>query len=43
MALLPGVGHTVINWPLKYVESSAMSVAFLGDPVGSTPRKLGKH
>lgn len=37
LALLPGVfGHTVINWALKYVESSVVSVAFLGEPVGST-------
>lgn len=37
MALLPGMfGHTVINWALKYVESSVVSVSFLGEPVGST-------
>ena len=37
MALLPGmVGHTVINWALKYVESSVVSVSLLGEPVGST-------
>jgi drug/metabolite transporter (DMT)-like permease len=37
MGLLPGMfGHTVINWALKYVESSVVSVSFLGEPVGST-------
>ncbi len=37
MALLPGMfGHTVINWALKYVESSVVSVALLGEPVGSS-------
>ncbi|MFC7165319.1 DMT family transporter [Halospeciosus flavus] len=37
MALLPGMfGHTVINWALKYVESSVVSVSLLGEPVGST-------
>ena len=37
MALVPGMfGHTVINWALKYVESSVVSVSLLGEPVGST-------
>ncbi|WP_135851128.1 DMT family transporter [Halorussus salinus] len=37
MALGPGIfGHTVINWALKYVESSVVSVTLLGEPVGST-------
>ena len=37
MAVGPGVlGHTVINWALKYVESSVVSVSLLGEPVGST-------
>ncbi len=37
MALFPGMfGHTVINWALKYVESSVVSVSLLGEPVGST-------
>jgi drug/metabolite transporter (DMT)-like permease len=37
LAVLPGlVGHTVINWALKHVESSLVSVSFLGEPVGST-------
>lgn len=37
MALIPGVfGHTVMNWALKYVESSVVSVTFLGSPLGNT-------
>lgn len=37
MAVGPGIfGHTVINWALKYVESSVVSVTLLGEPVGST-------
>ena len=37
MAVGPGIfGHTVINWSLKYVESSVVSVTLLGEPVGST-------
>lgn len=37
MAVGPGVlGHTVVNWALKYVESVVVSVAWLGEPVGST-------
>ncbi len=37
MAVGPGVlGHTVINWALKYLESVVVSVAWLGEPVGST-------
>jgi len=37
MALVPGlVGHTVINWALKYVRSTVVSVALLGEPVAST-------
>nr|WP_266076251.1 DMT family transporter [Haladaptatus caseinilyticus] len=37
MAVGPGIfGHTVINWVLKYVESSVVSVSLLGEPVGST-------
>jgi len=36
MALLPGMfGHTVINWALKYVKSSVVSISLLGEPVGS--------
>ncbi|MFC7046162.1 DMT family transporter [Halobacteriaceae archaeon GCM10025711] len=37
MAVGPGIfGHTAINWALKYVESSVVSVSLLGEPVGST-------
>ncbi|SFC06024.1 Permease of the drug/metabolite transporter (DMT) superfamily [Halobiforma haloterrestris] len=37
MALGPGVfGHTVVNWVLKHLESVVVSVAWLGEPVGST-------
>lgn len=34
MAVGPGIfGHTVINWSLKYVESSVVSVTLVGEPV----------
>ncbi len=37
MAVGPGVfGHTVINWVLEHLESVVVSVAWLGEPVGST-------
>ena len=37
MAVGPGIlGHTVINWVLKHLESVVVSVAWLGEPVGST-------
>ncbi len=37
MAVGPGVfGHTVVNWVLEYLESVVVSVAWLGEPVGST-------
>ncbi|WP_312909055.1 DMT family transporter [Natronosalvus caseinilyticus] len=37
MAVGPGIlGHTVSNWALKYLESVVVSVAWLGEPVGST-------
>ncbi|WP_232703605.1 DMT family transporter [Halobacterium wangiae] len=36
MAVGPGLfGHTVINWALKYVESSVVSVSLLGESVGA--------
>lgn len=36
MALVPGlVGHTVINWALRYVRSTVVSVSLLGEPVAS--------
>lgn len=37
MAAGPGVlGHTIINWVLKHLESVVVSVAWLGEPVGAT-------
>ena len=37
MAIGPGLlGHTVLNWALAHVESSVVSVSFVGEPVGST-------
>ncbi|PSP93265.1 EamA/RhaT family transporter [Halobacteriales archaeon QS_4_62_28] len=36
MAVGPGVlGHTLVNWSLAHVESSLVSVALLGEPLGS--------
>ena len=37
LAAGPGLlGHTLINWSLKYLESSVVSVSLLGEPVGAT-------
>ncbi len=37
MALGPGIlGHTIINWVLEHLESVVVSVAWLGEPIGST-------
>jgi len=37
MAVGPGIfGHTVVNWALKHLESSVVSVTLLGEPLGST-------
>ncbi|WP_336038088.1 DMT family transporter [Halobacterium yunchengense] len=37
MAVGPGLfGHTVVNWALKHVESSVVSVSLLGESVVST-------
>lgn len=37
MAVGPGIfGHTVINWSLKYIESSVVSVTLVGEPVVAT-------
>jgi drug/metabolite transporter (DMT)-like permease len=34
LAVVPTIlGHTVFNWALKHVRPSAISVAFLGEPV----------
>ena len=36
MAVGPGIlGHTVLNWALGHLESSVVSVALVGEPVGS--------
>ena len=36
MAIGPGIfGHTLINWSLKYVESTVVSVSLLVEPIGS--------
>lgn len=36
MAIGPGIlGHTLINWTLKYVESTVVSVSLLAEPLGS--------
>ncbi|MEF8855714.1 MAG: DMT family transporter, partial [Haloarculaceae archaeon] len=36
MAVGPGIlGHTVLNWTLGHLESSVVSVALVGEPVGS--------
>lgn len=36
LALGPGLfGHTVINWALKHLESSVVSVTLLGEPIGA--------
>lgn len=39
MALAAGpglLGHTLINWTLKYLESSVVSVSLLAEPIGAT-------
>lgn len=36
MALGPGLfGHTLINWALKHLESTVVSVSLLSEPIGS--------
>lgn len=41
LALVPQlIGHTVFNWALKYVPASFVSVALLGEPIGSTALAL---
>ena len=30
------IGHTSVNWALKYVSAATVAVAILGEPVGST-------
>lgn len=37
LALIPQlIGHTAFNWALKYLSASKVSVAILGEPIGST-------
>ena len=37
MALISGIfGHTLYNWSLGYIPASIMSVALLGEPIGSS-------
>ncbi len=37
MALISGIfGHTLYNWVLKFIKTSIVSVALLGEPIGST-------
>jgi drug/metabolite transporter (DMT)-like permease len=37
LALIPQlIGHTTINWALKYLPASMVALTYLGEPVGST-------
>ena len=37
LALVPQlIGHTTLNWALKYLPASMVAIAILGEPVGST-------
>ncbi len=37
LALIPQlIGHTTLNWALKYLPASMVSITILGEPVGST-------
>lgn len=37
LAIIPQTaGHSVINWSLKYLSAAFVSIALLGEPVGST-------
>jgi drug/metabolite transporter (DMT)-like permease len=37
MAIVSGIfGHTLYNWSLGYIRASIMSVALLGEPIGSS-------
>ncbi|MGB9630121.1 MAG: DMT family transporter [Thermodesulfobacteriota bacterium] len=37
LAFIPQlIGHTTFNWALKYLPASAVAIAILGEPVGST-------
>jgi len=36
LALIPqAVGHTAFNWALKYLPAAFVSIALLGEPVGT--------
>jgi drug/metabolite transporter (DMT)-like permease len=42
MALVSGIfGHTVYNWSLGHIRASVMSVALLGEPIGSSLLAFG--
>ncbi|MBM3461473.1 MAG: DMT family transporter [Armatimonadetes bacterium] len=34
-AIPQGIGHTMINWSLRYLSSAQVAVAILGEPVGA--------
>ena len=37
LALVPQVfGHSLFNWALRFLPASAVSVALLGEPIGSS-------
>jgi drug/metabolite transporter (DMT)-like permease len=37
LALVPQLlGHTTFNWALRYLPAAYVSIALLGEPVGST-------
>ncbi|NLK01383.1 MAG: DMT family transporter, partial [Clostridia bacterium] len=37
MALIPTImGHSLLNWALKYLPASTVSVSVLGEPVGAS-------
>ncbi len=37
LAIVPqGIGHSTLNWALRYLPASFVSVALLGEPIGST-------
>jgi drug/metabolite transporter (DMT)-like permease len=37
LAVVPTIlGHTVFNWAIKHVRPSAISLAFLGEPVAAS-------
>jgi drug/metabolite transporter (DMT)-like permease len=37
LALVPQlIGHTTLNWALKYLPASMVAITILGEPIGST-------